>query len=331
MDSRYIITSNGGFINYDELYHWGIKGMKWGVRRYQNPDGSLTSAGRKRYTNSDGTLNKKGQKYYAKEAERLKAERKKLNAQKRTSAKLAKLDEIRKGNDDILDQLKNNKSDSAFKKEKVSDMSDDDLQKRVNRLRNENTYKILSKDLGYDGPKTELDALIENMEKQKKYLQLQKDIKDLTPKKVSRGKKIVDSVFKKVVEPAATEAGKKFLSQYLSDAATKALKDEADKTVKNIDKSIQKNKQKVERQEAKKEARKEKTESSNNNQKQSTKETMNTGEKEIKRIINDSSKKNNTASSMFDSDYEQRVDRMLADMYEKGWKMYEEYRKRGGW
>lgn len=33
--------------NY-ELYHHGIKGMKWGVRRYQNKDGSLTAAGKKR-------------------------------------------------------------------------------------------------------------------------------------------------------------------------------------------------------------------------------------------------------------------------------------------
>lgn len=37
--------------NY-ELYHWGIKGQKWGVRRYQNKDGSLTPAGRKRYSDS---------------------------------------------------------------------------------------------------------------------------------------------------------------------------------------------------------------------------------------------------------------------------------------
>lgn len=38
-----------GYPVSDELYHHGIKGQRWGVRRYQNEDGSLTSAGKKRY------------------------------------------------------------------------------------------------------------------------------------------------------------------------------------------------------------------------------------------------------------------------------------------
>ena len=66
----------------NELYHWGVKGMKWGVRRYQNSDGSYTSAGKKRRkSRTDGWSDD------AKEAGQLK--KKKLNQM--SNAELQKL------------------------------------------------------------------------------------------------------------------------------------------------------------------------------------------------------------------------------------------------
>ena len=55
-ESYYGVSSLGN----DQLYHHGIKGQKWGVRRYQNPDGTYTQAGRLRYQVGTAEGQKKG-------------------------------------------------------------------------------------------------------------------------------------------------------------------------------------------------------------------------------------------------------------------------------
>ena len=78
---------------YDEndrsyLMHYGISGMKWGIRRFQNADGSLTKAGARRYNNEVEKLKV--------EKAKLSAERKVLRTKKQTQAKLDKLEEDKK-------------------------------------------------------------------------------------------------------------------------------------------------------------------------------------------------------------------------------------------
>lgn len=122
-----------------ELLHWGIKGMKWGVRRYQNKDGTLTPAGKKRYNA---------------EMERLRNEEKILKNKEATRAKLAKLDAKQKEIDDRKKALngdsgkktvaKKTDGESEQKRKSVKDMSDEELAAVVRRAQLEKQYRDLN-------------------------------------------------------------------------------------------------------------------------------------------------------------------------------------------
>lgn len=106
-----------------ELWHHGIMGMKWGIRRYQNPDGSLTTAGKIRYGNKnrlEASVNKKAAKLQRKYNDLTGKSIRQNNAAK----------------DKIEEEAR--KKDSKSKS--ISEMSSEELQAAINRINLEKTY-----------------------------------------------------------------------------------------------------------------------------------------------------------------------------------------------
>ena len=72
------------YTHYDELCHYGIKGMQWGKRRYRNADGTLTPAGKKRYAEPHEDYKKahSGKSYKSMSNQELKDTNYRLNMEK---------------------------------------------------------------------------------------------------------------------------------------------------------------------------------------------------------------------------------------------------------
>lgn len=122
--------------NNNELYHWGVKGMKWGVRRYQNNDGSLTSAGRKRYERDqrENAGKKKGNKVGQADPNRW--VREDMERTKRLSeASSSMVNELKNVNNKSLKNSINKKN-----KMDLSSMSDKEMREKINRAYLEKQY-----------------------------------------------------------------------------------------------------------------------------------------------------------------------------------------------
>lgn len=118
----------------NQLCHWGVKGMRWGVRRYQNKDGSLTNAGKKRYERDqrENAGKKKGNKVGAAEPDRW--VREDLTRTRRlTDESSGLVNKLKNANDNSLKKRPKQRAD-------LSSMTDKEMRDRINRELLERQY-----------------------------------------------------------------------------------------------------------------------------------------------------------------------------------------------
>ena len=183
-----------------ELYHHGIKGMKWGVRRYQNSDGSLTNAGRARYAKIANASLTKQQKL---QSNRLDNWNKSGRDPKYSnmSKKEEKLYNKYKDSIDKLDKDKHIRESSQNKKEPVTvNPPKVQTQQQTSQPSKPNTNAIRTKSVK-DMSDEELNAIVNRMNLEQRYAQL-------NPAHVSRGKKITDAIIAKGSQEILNRASK---------------------------------------------------------------------------------------------------------------------------
>ena len=117
------------FRELHEMYHYGIKGMHWGIRRYQNPDGSLTDAGAKRYTKE---INRDDAKYHqSKEDAKMYKKKSEEASAKGDTKKAQKFSELSEKNQKNADKYLEDRNKGI---KDVADSGYNLRSKQVNRL-----------------------------------------------------------------------------------------------------------------------------------------------------------------------------------------------------
>lgn len=203
----------------NQLTHWGVMGMKWGRRRYQNPDGSLTPEGKRRYAYKQMSLSEKiayKKKYKAQKAALEKA-REARKAKQEFEAEKKKV--LESGNaEDILkfkNKLTADEINKALDRLDADTKASDRLAAAVNKGKKTviGSNKTQAPKKLSEMSDSEIQAVVSRMNLEKQYKQVMAE-----KRKPSKGKEFITKVLDKSGENIATQ-----IATFMLGSAVNAL------------------------------------------------------------------------------------------------------------
>ena len=207
----------------NELQHWGIKGMKWGVRRYQNSDGTLTAAGKKRYR-TDGNLKKNGDSDKTSPSD---------NRSKTSSSENAPK---------VLSETEKYAKEKAAYEKGISDMTDEEPISKVRRVQMEKQYRDIKpgppepKEPTYSNIKKPVSEMSDDeLAKAIERSRMEKTYRELNPEKISLGEKYLEKLKDGALDKATSLAlniGHDYIDKVARDTLGLSKKDDASESEK---------------------------------------------------------------------------------------------------